>query len=296
MQKRAVLLFATAGLFLLSGCVDLNQVTALHDDANAARAALPRISDDFYASCQRRAAILARIPLDQLPQNQRPPTDCVPFKNLATHLAADQNVLVDYLDALSKLASGQTLNYAKTIDTNVGTINGLTAASGANADVSADAQKAGVAALSITKELANLATGHYREKEVQQLLIKTDPAVQQLTTALKTVVVTDYGIMLDSEKTYIDAYYQGPMAADGQKEPLSLILVQHQYDLDLAEIQKHRDAAEAYGDVMTKIATLHAKLTEAAKQPSGFENAVKNHTLDFEDLKDAITHLLAEAN
>ncbi|HVG27797.1 MAG TPA: hypothetical protein VM865_09350 [Acidobacteriaceae bacterium] len=293
MRTRALL--ATGVLFALCGCVDLPEVARLHDLAEEARVTLPRVSDDLAGSCQRRAALLKDVPADQLPPDARAlRPDCQPFEALATHLAADQGVLLDYLDALAKLGSGQTLTYGKTLDAGIETIDGLSAAPGADADLAANAQKAGAAALSISKQLANLLTRRYRDRELAQLITSTDPAVQQLTKALTVVAVEDYGIMLNSERLFLDAYYQGPMAAAGPNEKLALILVQRQYNLDVLQLGRHRTAATRYARVMSRISTLHGELATAAQQPSGLSHGLHHLSATLDDLRDAIGSLSAE--
>lgn len=293
MPKRVASLLAAAALLALSACANLDEVARLDIAAADARHALPRVAADLYDTCRRRSAILARVPPDQLPPDQ-PTTSCAPYQALATHIAAHQAVLLDYLDALSKLASSGS-TYAKSIDTDLATVSSLTPGS-ANAALFADAQTAGLAALSLTKELAKIATRRYREREIRRLILASDPSVQQLTAALRRVVVTDYGIMLDSEKTFLDSYYLAPMSAPAAntQEPLALLLVQRQYDTDLARLAHRRDSALAYGLLMDRISSVHAKLTQAANSPSNFSASVQQLSPDIDALTEAATALLVE--
>lgn len=293
LPRPACLVIAT-GLMMIAGCVDLDQVAQLSSISQEARDALPRVSNDFYGSCQRRTALLQRIPGEELPPNLKDITpNCAPFKDLATHLAADQAVLTDYLDALANVAANQPLNYGRTIDTDIATISGFSASASVNADLAANTKKASLAALTLTQKLANIATRHYREKKVRELILESNQAVQDLTAALAQVGGTDYGIMLDSEKGFLDAYYQGPLAAQ-KNERLALILVQRQYDLDVQQFQSHRESSAAYAQVMQKIGSFHNKLADAAREPSSFKDKIKHLTPDIIDLRDAVTTLRAE--
>ncbi len=293
---RRSLLAGTMTVFALltMGCGDLHEVTALHGVADGLRAALPRVSEDFYHSCERRAAIAARIPEAERPANGQGLTpDCGPAKQVAAQLGADQRALTGYLEALSQLSSGAGFTYGKAIGADVTAVNALTAGSGVNAAAAADAQKAGAAALTLAGKLADLATEHLRERAARRFVLGADPAVQALTTALSQVGDTDYALVLADEKGFLDAYYQGPMAAR-TGERLALLLVQRQYDGDLEALGRRREAAAAYGAAMGDIGALHAKLAEAARDRAGFAKRVKALAPEVSRLKDAVARLEGE--
>lgn len=134
--------------------------------------------------------------------------------------------------------------------------------------VSTHVVKASTAAQEILSSLADLATEGYRAKYVTKLIETTDPAVQQLTAALRDVVTTDYTILLGNERISLADYYEGPMAAQ-KGERLTLILVQRQYDSDAATLGNRLALASAYGQVLTSVAATHARLaTEAHSKPA----------------------------
>lgn len=277
------------------GCGELSEVTALGGVADGLEQALPGVSGDLYGTCERRAALVARIPVAE-----RPPApagiapDCGPAKVVSAQLAADETALTAYLRALSKLGTGAAFTYGKAVGGDVTTVNDFSVASGANAEMAGDSQKAAVAALTLTAKLADLATRHIRAREVRRIVLEANPGVQALTTALYQVGDVDYGILLADERGYLDAYYQGPIAAAKSHERLTLILVQRQYDGDADRLERRRAAAAEYGAVMQEIGVLHAKLAQAARDGAGFEGRVKALAPQVDQLRDAVVKLEAE--
>ena len=91
-------------IFCSSGCANLEDVAELSKVADSMRSSLPVVSEDIVATCERRGKLLADIPdKEKAPMDK--PQDCAPFHSIADHVAADQNVLIAYLDALARLAN-----------------------------------------------------------------------------------------------------------------------------------------------------------------------------------------------
>ena len=281
---------AGVGLLLLcAGCGDLGEVTQLGAVADGLGRALPGVSGDLYASCERRAALVERIPRAERPSGISP--DCGPAQAVAMRLGADESALTEYLRALSRLGASATLTYGKALGADVTTVNDFGVSAGANKELAADSQKAAVAALTLTSKLADLASRHLRARDVRRIVVEANPGVQALTAALYQVGDADYGSELADERGFLDAYYQGPIAAAGTGDRLTLILVQRQYDSDVERLQRRQSAAAEYGAVMQEIGTLHAKLTEAARDSAGFEGRVKALAPQVEQLRDAVAKL-----
>ncbi len=282
-------------LLLCAGCGELGEVTALGGVADGLGQALPQVSGDVYGSCERRAALGARIPAAERPPASAGITpDCGPAKAVSAQLGADEVVLTAYLRALSKLGTGEAFPYGKALGADVTAVNDFGVAAGANAELAGDSQKAAVAALTLTGKLADLATRHLRARDARRLVLEANPGVQMLTAALYQVGDVDYGILLADERGYLEAYYQGPMAASQSKERLALILVQRQYDGDSDRLERRRAAAMEYGAVMQEIGVLHASLAQAARDGTGFEGRVKALAPQVDQLRDAVAKLEAE--
>jgi hypothetical protein len=210
--------------------------------------------------------------------------DCKPYQELASQLAKDQNILLDYFDALGKLSSNKPLGYDAAIDTNVTSMSTKTS-------FSASAITAATNAQSILRSLADAATRGYREKQLGELMKANDPAVQSLTQALKKIMTGDYGLMLSNEESTLDNFYQGPMAAAQPNERLALILVQRQYAQDKTALQSRKDDAVSYGKLMDGLGVLHAKVTRQAMQKARPLEIAKQAAPIIESLKSTISDL-----
>ncbi len=275
---------ALAIVFYSSGCARLEEVAELSKVTDSMRSSLPGVSEDIAATCERRGKLLIDIPDEEkLPTDK--PQDCAPFHAVADRVAADQSVLIAYLDALARLANNQPPAYRATIAGNVTTLSGY-------AGVSTHVAAASTAAQKILGSLADLATAGYRAKHIAKLLETTDPAVQQLTAALKDVVTTDYPILLGNEQTSLANYYEAPMAAR-RGERLTLILVQRQYDSDTASLANRLVSAHAYGQVTTSVAAIHATLAAEVRSKVSRKKLAEDLGPSLTDLKDAVTNLAA---
>jgi hypothetical protein len=243
-------------LLAANGCVNPEDAAGLSKLSHEARISLPRVSNDVSGTCARQ-----NILFENTPQAERPPAeqaqDCKPYQEIADHLAKDENVLADYFDALSKLASNEPLSYDAAIEENV-------AATKLNSALSANTASAGNDAQRILKSLADASTKAYREKQLGQLIQQDDAAIQSLTQALKKVISADYALLLSNEEVSLDTFYKGPMAAAQPTERLTLILVQRQYAHDKTALEFRKEDIAAYSKVMDDIAALHAKLKQDA--------------------------------
>jgi hypothetical protein len=284
-SRRLSLRIVAATIFLLAfnGCVNQDDAAGLSKLSDEARVSLPRVSNDVAGTCARQNTLF-----DNTPTAERPATlkalDCKPYSQLATELAKDQNILLDYFDALGKLSSNEPPVYDSSIDANVTTIS-------TNSALSASAVTAATNAESLLKALADAATRGYREKQIDKILRDNDPAVQSLTQSLKKIITGDYALMLSNEESTDDNFYQGPMAAALPNERLALILVQRQYADDKTALQSHKDAAAAYGKVMDGLGTLHAKLAQEAGQKASLVEIGKQVAPIVESLKTSLSDL-----
>ena len=164
-----------------SWCTNLDDIVDLSKLADSMRSSLPVVSNDIAATCERRGKLLTNIPEDEKAPTDKP-QDCAPFRATADRVAADQSVLIAYLDALARLASNRPPAYRAGIAGNVSTLSGMTGVSTHIVDASTAAQQ-------ILGSLADLATRGYRSKHLANLVETTDPAVQQLAAALNDVII-----------------------------------------------------------------------------------------------------------
>jgi hypothetical protein len=275
-------------LVALNGCVNLDDAAGFSKLSDEARVALPKVSNDVSGTCARQNTLFSNTPAAERDTSQHA-QDCQPYRNVADHLAKDENVLADYFDALGKLASNKPLSYDATIDTNVASTSANTALSANTISATNDAQ-------GILKALADAATKGYREKQLGQLIEQNDAAIQSLTKALKKVITVDYALLLSNEETTTDNFYKGPMAAANPNERLALILVQRQYAHDKDALQSRKDAIADYGKVMDDIAALHSKLKGEAGKKVSITDLAKEAAPIVQSLQTALSDIQSRSN
>ena len=242
-------------LLLLAGCDSGKEMADLPALSDGLEATLPVVSGDLGGTCERQNRLVAEIPPEERSPTDKP-QDCRAFQAAAERVAHDQSVLLAYFSAVGKLLSGSHAAFDAKLATNGTALSGYTGLPGAVVTASTAAQ-------AILGKLTDMATHHYRRKEVAAIVRSADPAVQQLTKALREVVTTDYPVLLRSEQNLLANAYEGPIAAR-KGERLTLILVQRQYDTDRDALHGRQAAATAYGAVMTTLAELHGRLTTMA--------------------------------
>jgi len=270
---------------VLVGCTNLDDVAGLTKLADGAQQALPAVVRDIPDSCERQNAFIANIPNAERPP-QIEPQDCKLYRDVADHITKDQSVLITYFDSLGKLASNTPLSYDSRIDRNVAAIDKLPNLSEQTIAASEAGQK-------IAKVLSDLATKGYRERKVNSIVERTDEPVQQLTSALKSVILVDYSGILANEATILDVYYRSPLEAATAGERLTRIVVERQYEGDLATLRSRRDAAVTYGKVMDNLASMHHKLKVEAGQHADLRTIATVIGPEVAALKDAVTQLQA---
>src|SRR5260370_21683220 len=91
----------------LAGCVDLAEVGKFSAVAQTANQSFPGLVADMKDSCLR---FNAYVPKQETHQ------DCSKYDKTAFGLLAAQGVLIDYMEALGKLSSDQSVTFGKNLD------------------------------------------------------------------------------------------------------------------------------------------------------------------------------------
>jgi hypothetical protein len=250
---------------LLAGCVDLDQVTALAKVADGAKASLPVIAADFKGSCDRQN-LYVHLPPGP-PPVPPPPKACVngdDFEKLGNNLITEQNVLLDYFDALGKLASSSSAGFQKSV--------GTLSASFKDAGLSAAQQTMATSAGNLAAAISDMALQGYRKKKIADIVGKADKDVTILANGLAdqvapaagtAVSATSYVSLLSNEGLLIDSYYAVPLAKDPNS--LAAILVNRQWQDDVNQLNARMNAAQAYRKLMVSLAAAHWKLASDTK-------------------------------
>ena len=250
---------------VLVGCVNLDQVTALAKLAVEAKTSLPVIAADFKGSCDRQN-LYVHLPPGPSPVSA-PPKACVSgddLDKLGNNLIAEQNILLDYFDALGELASSTSSGFQKSV--------GTLSSSFKDAGLSTAQQTMATSAGNLASAISDMALQGYRKRKIADIIGKTDKDVAILANGLadqvapapdKTPSATSYLSLLNNEGVLIDSYYSVPLAQDPNS--LAAIIVNRQWQSDVNQLNARKDAAQAYRKLMLSLATAHAKLTSDTK-------------------------------
>lgn len=246
-SKNAGVVFASkavaiALLCTLTSCIDLSQITTFSSTAKQAGTALPALVSDLKSSCERF-------------NSYAPPgsaaRDCSQYDAQSKGISAVQSVLLNYMQALGQLSSDKAVTFSQ------GTSDLATSLKNAGLDEAASKATTGLAG-----KLADAVTNGYRRKKLAQFVHSENGDVQILTTGLANIIGNDYKQVLDNEKTAMESYYKRALL-NQDREPLTAVLVQHQWLQDESSLKAKMDAADAYAKIMKSIADGHQKLNNA---------------------------------
>lgn len=299
MRKPFALLFLV--LPVLLGCPDLSQVRQLGQTADAGKSSLDSIAADFKGSCERQNGYVQLPPGNEPP----PPPPCAletaqDFEKLGDNLIQEQGVLIDYFDALSKLAGTSASGF----DGVVPNLNTSFTNAGFNSTQAEMAQAGGTIANAITK----LALAGYREKKISEILTETNDAVQKATSAMANLVDPDpepqtggrqnmgsyMGVLLN-EDVQIKSYYDVPLHKEGTMSALGA-LFNLQYHEALRKQNQRKEAARAYRQFMLALGAAHARLAaNAGKFEAGdVQKLSKELAQPFSDLTGSVRTLMKD--
>src|SRR5438034_9303767 len=162
----------------LVGCVTpvaVQQFTAVATDAAAQ---FPLLARDLTASCIHKQ--LADRPVNEIEDvSDEARSACKELSDLEPNLLGALNVLVNYLNSLNQLASGEITSYDKQIDGFAAKVQ----ATGGFGDAPVSAIKG------LAKFLADAAASGYQRKQLASALQSADRDVTVLTDALSRIIV-----------------------------------------------------------------------------------------------------------
>lgn len=281
---------------LLAGCVNLDQVTALAKVADGAKTSLPVIAADFKGSCDRQN-LYVHLPPGP-PPVPPPPKACVngdEFEKLGNNLIAEQNVLLDYFDALGKLASSSSAGFKKSV--------GTLSTSFKDAGLSAKQQTMATSAGNLASAISDMALQGYRKEKIAEIVGNADSDVTILANGLANQVApaegvapsaTSYVFLLSNESQVIGSYYSVPLAKDPDSQ--TAILVNRQWQDDVSQLNARMNAAQAYRKLMVSLAAAHAKLaTDTKGGHFNIKQIGKDLGPDVVQMEEAITALQKDA-
>lgn len=241
-------LLAFAGL----SCAPPTSVAAFAADVDKAIRAGEPIFTDIYDSCLRRRADEESITPHYARAGERPgntagESACASFAPEVKELESASSALSDYFRAMQELAAFDETNVsgqAEHAGQNVGTAAILSAN-----QVDSIAKLSGL----ITRAV----TGHYQRRKLGELLQAADPHVAVVSQALETILIKDYGSLLNEEERAVKRRY---LEVSGAKEPATILLLNRAYSEDLNVVERRRAAATAYVEVFKQAQGGHHQL------------------------------------
>jgi hypothetical protein len=190
-----------------------------------------------------------------------------------------QRVLGDYMSTLKSLAGDQGVTYGESLDK----LPDELASSGLDKNQVS-------ATVGLAKTLTDAALAGYRKRELTNLIVAANNDVQVLTTALSTIIVTDYKRELSQEREGAEEYYRSVLKAHEEREPLAAIAVRKGLQSLDEAITIKEQAADAYGKIMKDIANGHQKLFDTRNKWTT-KSLVKDVAPIIEDLSDSSEEL-----
>jgi hypothetical protein len=212
-KKKSSLLFLIPVTLILSSCgatsSDIKAAQKLAQLQDQAKTIFPSIANDVEASCTRTAELTLLSPptpsQPQIDENRRAARKvCQGNPAAATKALNDANrIILDYLEALGKLAADDLTNFDKQLD---GISSSLQNLPKLGTEEKKEAVDAGTA---IAKFLFKAATDAYRREQLRLAVTTVDAPLQTLVTALNKAVIQHYiNGVLNNEQIAVDNYYR----------------------------------------------------------------------------------------
>ncbi len=293
--------FCVSWLLLLTilfstSCTDLRPVQQFADVAADAARRFPTLARDLSGSCRRQiyyqhirdnrfSPEKMQIMVDPAAGNREAAALFEPCKNFIEQeprLIQANAVLLNYLQTMAALASNDTTALDRSLS-NVG--NSFNEA-GLFTSGEVKAVK-GLAAF-----ILKLAQSGSRQSKIKDAVQENNEHIKVLTDVLSRIVTQQYQLQLNNERDELRNFYVTGMkeyasfqkslprtSPDAVNDPLPIMTIKRQWDLEDGELQKRLKAATAYSDMMKEIQAAHQDLFEGRNKLSSRE--VLHKTLGY---------------
>ncbi len=258
--RQISILVAAAVLLVTVGCVTPEAVRQFTAVATDAAQQFPPLVRDLAASCIRKQ--LADRSVDEIADaSGEAKNACKEFSDLEPSLLGALDVLINYLNALSQLASDQVVSY----DTQIDGFAAKVQAAGKFGDAPVNAIKG------LAKFLADAAASGYQRKKLGSAIKAADSDVAILTKALGTIVGDDYIRVLGVEQESVLERFRQAIQADKTKNPAVHLLLQDRWRANLESQENRRRAARDLQQILVKIRDGHHQLAAQVDHWSAIE-------------------------
>ena len=285
-KKSSFLLLAPL-LLTLGACdsrEDLIKVQKFSQLADqAAVKAFPSLASDFYQSCLRTAHYQPLLPdsserkvVDSRLKDIEECSD--PFKadkdlqSLTPKLIAANNVLAAYMTGLGKLASDEVVDYSPELE-------GLEAQLGQLPGLEKQTELV-EGSLGIANLLFRAATDGYRREQLQEIIVSSDPYIQEFAEGMKQIFADEYiGFWLRNEESKVDNYYalyqqnllNNQTPGDSPTLTVALLQLDNQWQKARERVAEKKSLGQSYIGLIDTIASNHQSLSKmygAGQEPS----------------------------
>ncbi|MFD2936615.1 hypothetical protein [Spirosoma flavum] len=283
-MKKYVCICLLAGcLFMLNGCVSNRAIKEFAATSIEATNHLPSVANDLSESCIRQKQYLAVRAgnFDPLQLRKNAENQCISFQSSEKSFVVANKVIIQYLQTLDKLAGDDIITYDKSLDKLA-----------SNLGETALFPKEKVKAINgIVKLLSDASANGWRRKKLGKAIGSANPNIQLLLSTLSTIITSDYQQLLQNEQLAAKNLYLGTIKENKTKEPVTIILLQQQWDKEYKLLEDRKDRVNVYSDILKTIAQGHQLLFD--KQTSLNKKEVKRDILDYTS---KIVPLISEVN
>jgi hypothetical protein len=279
-------LWAIPLLVLVTSCKNLKTVEEFSQTSVRVKTTATLVSNDAYASCLRTARQYKRYkPLKPTDEgNITPPSldEKIPiFPSADSFKAIEENekacdtkkedadiitqantTLTNYMEALGRLASGDTVKFDQNLDALEKSINGLT---GLVPNAPTDEINSG---LKIARFIFNQFTLAFRRENIKEAILCANQSISEYTDGLKFVGQKYYiEGTLRNERIAMDNYYQS-LKPDISAQPsqaserIATFILRRQYGDELVALSNREQAGQAYIQILSETAKTHNELRD----------------------------------
>jgi hypothetical protein len=222
----------TLVLLSLAACADLGAIREFAD-VSARSAAYTGLVDDYAGFPERQ-------------KKYAPPAEDARLDAIAAERVQQRGVLlqrhaviVDYLDAVGQLASDQPIGHG-----------GEAGPAGNDADAASF--------MDIDRILFKAATDGWRRDQLAELIGESNPHFQTAVGALQKIAKEGFGGDAEDETVAARKYYDTVLRQ--ATDPAGIAALEEWRETRLSEIDRRRQAIDAYADLLGKIAEGHQTL------------------------------------
>lgn len=239
------------GGLLLAGCVSMEAVTKYSSYSKGTVDSVAVVARDYALSCVRSNSYKS---LDSY-------NDCVDAKKSARAIIDVSKVLSDYSDALSALASDETVDYSVNIEK---------IANEAKNIKGYDEDKVG-ALKKLSGFIAKMATDYYRQKQISEVIVSANATVIKFSSDLADVIDQNIVYQYENELETWQQRYQFVERSQRNSSPFEWESYSSNQWAKRIDIESKMAAAKSLAMGVRQIGVTHNKLSKDAENLTGKE-------------------------